>query len=69
MDYLTLAALWFLLLGCTLADKRLNEVLFSGDYEFIDLTYPFDNQTIYWLGSEEFKFTKKTAMFQRDGSW
>ncbi|XP_045535392.1 kynurenine formamidase [Papilio machaon] len=69
MSYLTSASLCFLLCTYALADKSLNEVLMNGDYDFIDLTYPFDNQTIYWPGSQEFQFTKKIAMFQRDGSW
>ncbi|XP_047531697.1 isatin hydrolase-like isoform X1 [Vanessa atalanta] len=46
-----------------------NNILFNGDYEFIDLTYPFDKNTIYWPDSRSFEFTKKIGAFQNDGSW
>ncbi|XP_045449341.1 isatin hydrolase-like [Melitaea cinxia] len=46
-----------------------NDVLWNGDYEFIDLTYPFDNSTIYWMNSLQFMFNNKVAGFQDDGSW
>lgn len=49
--------------------NTLNEVLFSGNYEFIDLTHPYDNSTIYWPGSQKFVFTKKVAGYRRDGTW
>ncbi|XP_045449342.1 isatin hydrolase-like [Melitaea cinxia] len=46
-----------------------NDVLLNGDYEFIDLTYPFDKNTVYWTDSQEFKFTKKIGVFDDDGFW
>ncbi|KAJ2947462.1 hypothetical protein O0L34_g17246 [Tuta absoluta] len=55
-------------LAVTLADQNsLNDVLFSGDYEFIDLTHPFDNKTVYWTNTQNFEFTKKTEEFTKDG--
>ncbi|CAH2040489.1 unnamed protein product, partial [Iphiclides podalirius] len=33
------------------------------------LTYPFDNQTIYWPGGKDFEFTRKIENFNYDGSW
>ncbi|CAG4970864.1 unnamed protein product, partial [Parnassius apollo] len=59
----------FCFITLTFANNSLNDVLFNGDYEFIDLTYPFDNKTIYWPDSKEFEFTKKIENFQQDGSW
>lgn len=52
-----------------LGDNKLNNFLFSGDYEFIDLTYPFDNETIYWITAKPFSFTKKIGETKPDGSW
>lgn len=49
--------------------NNLNDVLFSGGYEFIDLTFPFDNNTVYWLNTQNFVFTKKLENYQQDGSW
>ncbi|KAG6441391.1 kynurenine formamidase-like isoform X2 [Manduca sexta] len=54
----------------TLAEKvTLNDVLFSGGYEFIDLTHPYDNNTVYWPGHQKFTFTKKIENIQEDKSW
>ncbi|XP_047523997.1 kynurenine formamidase-like isoform X1 [Pieris napi] len=39
--------------------NSLNAVLFNGDYEFIDLSYPFDANTIYWPQAQKFQFTKQ----------
>lgn len=49
--------------------RNLNDVLFNSDYDYIDLTYPFDNDTIYWKNGQNFKFTKINENFQKDGSW
>ncbi|XP_041989093.1 kynurenine formamidase-like [Aricia agestis] len=49
--------------------SSLNKVLFDGDYEFIDLTYPFDAETIYWPNTRSFEFTKKDEGYYEDGSW
>lgn len=51
------------------SQNTLNEVLFSGNYEFIDLTHPYNNSTIYWPGSQNFVFTKKVAGYSHDGTW
>ncbi|XP_049870815.1 isatin hydrolase-like [Pectinophora gossypiella] len=48
---------------------NLNNVLFNGDYEFIDLTHPFDNNTVYWLNTQSFVFTKKTEGNIINGNW
>lgn len=48
---------------------NLNKELFSNsNYEFIDLTHPFDNLTVYWPGVQRFEYTKKTEEY-RDQSW
>lgn len=49
--------------------NTLNDILFSGNYEFIDLTHPYDNSTIYWPSTQKFVFTKKLAGYRRDGTW
>lgn len=49
--------------------NKLNNFLFSGEYEFIDLTHPFDNQTIYWTNVTTFKFINKIEGNRPDGSW
>ncbi|KAM3967122.1 kynurenine formamidase [Aphomia sociella] len=50
--------------------NSLNDILFNGVYEFIDLTHPFDNQTVYWPDSQEFRFTKKIEEHDATtGSW
>ncbi|XP_026731541.1 uncharacterized protein LOC113496503 [Trichoplusia ni] len=64
----------FFALSCSLASLQaesdgLNSVLFSGNYEFIDMTHPFDNRTVYWPGTEPFKFTKQKEEFDKDNSW
>lgn len=33
----------------------------------IDLTYPFDNDTLYWTGVQRFEFTKKVANVRENG--
>ncbi|XP_068624649.1 isatin hydrolase-like [Battus philenor] len=66
---LVFVSLSFILFSFSSANTGLNNILFNGDYEFIDLTYPFDSKSIYWPNSKEFQFTNKIAMFQRDGSW
>lgn len=48
---------------------NLNDVLFNGNYEFIDMTYPFDDFTIYWPNAKHFQFTERNQSFQNDGSW
>lgn len=35
----------------------------------VDLTWPFDNDTIYWTNSQPFVFTRKVAEIRRDGVW
>ncbi|XP_034828436.1 kynurenine formamidase-like [Maniola hyperantus] len=52
--------------GC---NPTLNDVFFNGVYEFIDLTFPFDKNTIYWPNMDQFSFTKKNEGFGSDGSW
>lgn len=37
--------------------------------EVLDLTWKFDNDTIYWRGVTPFSFTKKIAKFREDGIW
>ncbi|CAH2216433.1 jg22307 [Pararge aegeria aegeria] len=51
------------------SNPTLNDILFNGDYEFIDLTYPFDKNTIYWPNAESFAFTRKNEAFGSDGAW
>ncbi|KAG7310034.1 hypothetical protein JYU34_004567 [Plutella xylostella] len=46
-----------------------NSFIFSGEYEFLDLTYPFDNFTIYWPEVQRFIFTKKLETNLDDGAW
>lgn len=41
--------------------KTLNDVLFNGEYEFLDLSYPFDVNTIYWPNVKKFQFTKQSG--------
>ena len=48
---------------------NLNDVLFNGDYDIIDLTYPFDNNTIYWKNGRHFEFIKIDESFRKDGTW
>ncbi|CAH2085520.1 unnamed protein product [Euphydryas editha] len=48
---------------------NLNDIIFNGDYEFIDLTYPFDEHTVYLPNTKNFEFTKKIERFQNDGTW
>ncbi|KOB57216.1 Kynurenine formamidase, partial [Operophtera brumata] len=45
------------------SSNNVNNELFSGQYEFIDLSHPFDNLTVYWPGVQRFEFTKKTEQF------
>ncbi|KAL4711386.1 hypothetical protein ACJJTC_016140 [Scirpophaga incertulas] len=56
---------------CGLINQNyLNDLLFDGDYTFIDLTYSFDNNTVYWPNIQKFEFTKNTEHEQpADGSW
>ncbi|KAF2882733.1 hypothetical protein ILUMI_23466 [Ignelater luminosus] len=35
----------------------------------VDLTWSFDNDTIYWTNSQPFVFTRKIAEIRRDGVW
>lgn len=51
------------------SQNTLNDILFSGNYEIIDLTHPFDNSTVYWPGAQKFVFTRKLAGYRRDGTW
>ncbi|CAH2085524.1 unnamed protein product [Euphydryas editha] len=46
-----------------------NDILFNEDYEFIDLSYPFDKNTIYSPVSQNFMFIKKIGHFDDEGSW
>ncbi|CAK1544013.1 unnamed protein product [Leptosia nina] len=41
---------------------NLNGLLLPGEYEYIDLTNPFDENTIYWPGIQKFEFTKKVTI-------
>ncbi|XP_028170554.1 uncharacterized protein LOC114360175 [Ostrinia furnacalis] len=67
---LTALVLFAVCLTATAENRNaLNEIIFSGDFEFIDLTHPFDNQTIYWPGVQNFVFTRKIANLEPDGSW
>ncbi|XP_026759541.1 isatin hydrolase-like [Galleria mellonella] len=64
----------FVLLICFIINsfaKRdsLYDFLFNGDYEFIDLTHPFDNQTVYWPNAQVFRFTKQIGDYDATGSW
>lgn len=53
-----------------IAKASLNDVLFTGEYEFFDLTHPFDNNTVYWPDAEKFIFSKKIEGFTLDDkSW
>ncbi|XP_023934914.1 isatin hydrolase [Bicyclus anynana] len=47
----------------------LNDVLFNGGYDFIDLTHSFDKSTIYWPTMKNFTFTEKFKEISEDGSW
>lgn len=59
-----------IVLSTVSANKNaLNDFLFSGDFEFIDLTHTFDNKTVYWPGNNKFGYTKKTEGLRSDGSW
>lgn len=49
--------------------NSLSDILFSGNYEFIDLSHPYDNSTVNWPGTQKFVFTKKEADYRRDGTW
>ncbi|XP_077297206.1 kynurenine formamidase-like [Arctopsyche grandis] len=48
---------------------KINDFLFSGGFEFVDLSHPFDNDTVYWPGGRKFSFTKKVAMKNPHGVW
>lgn len=49
---------------------KINDFLFSGGFEFIDLSHSFDNGTIYWPGARKFEFTSKVATHSpRNGGW
>ncbi|XP_069674058.1 isatin hydrolase-like [Periplaneta americana] len=39
------------------------------DPEYVDLGRAFDNKTLYWIDSTVFKFTKKVARSNVDGTW
>ncbi|KAJ0177772.1 hypothetical protein K1T71_006645 [Dendrolimus kikuchii] len=42
------------------SEESLNSILFNNSqYEFIDLTHSFDNNTVYWPDMQNFIFTKK----------
>ncbi|OWR51138.1 Kynurenine formamidase [Danaus plexippus plexippus] len=71
MVYPAVASYSFALLLFVLveADTNLNDILFSGDYNFFDLTHPFDENTVYWPGNKQFAFTRKQGLFQKDNSW
>lgn len=44
----------------------INSILFNSQYEFIDLSHPFDNKTLYWPDMQRFIFTKKIASAASD---
>lgn len=69
VSYVCVSTILSIILVVSEGQNALNDVLFSGNYEFIDLTHPYDNSTIYWPGSQKFVFTKKTAGYRRDGTW
>ncbi|XP_075975852.1 kynurenine formamidase-like [Anticarsia gemmatalis] len=62
----TVSLAWFmvavscLLIPLSVTADSLQDLLFSGNYEFIDLGHSFDNSTVYWPDSAKFKFIKKT---------
>ncbi|GBP05516.1 Kynurenine formamidase [Eumeta japonica] len=66
---LTLISLLFSCSNTKGDQVKLNEVLFNGAYEFIDLTHHFDNDTVYWPTVRNFAFTQQTATNRQDGSW
>ncbi|CAH0751999.1 unnamed protein product [Diatraea saccharalis] len=71
---MSVKAVVLLLLACFIVSiytrgNELNNLLFNGDYEFIDLTHPFDNNTVYWPNSQQFIFIKKTEDLGNDDSW
>ncbi|KAI8437450.1 hypothetical protein MSG28_011773 [Choristoneura fumiferana] len=59
----------FLSAGARADDCKLNNVFFSGKYDFIDLSHKFDQHTIYWPDMKPFDFTKKIAETGENYTW
>jgi hypothetical protein len=47
---------------------KINELLLGGGYEFVDLTHPFDNHTVYWPNAQNFEFIRKVGA-QGENGW
>ncbi|XP_059053479.1 kynurenine formamidase-like [Achroia grisella] len=66
---LVLVFISYFFINCFAKRDSLNDLLFSGGYDFIDLTHSFDNQTVYWPNAQRFQFTNQIADFDSTGSW
>ncbi|VVC97756.1 unnamed protein product [Leptidea sinapis] len=48
--------------------QNINDLLLSDNYEFIDLSHPFDGNTIYWPNKQSFVYSKKVIKEMDDGT-
>ncbi|CAG9121057.1 unnamed protein product [Plutella xylostella] len=53
----------------TADQNRLNKFIFNGDFEIIDLTYPVNENSVYWVNAKKFEFTNKLGLKGKVGSW
>lgn len=54
---------------CIFAVVNIKYAVFGRFSEMLDLSWKFDNDTVYWQGVKPFSYTKKFAGKRDDGLW